>query len=170
MGAADSFYALEDNWSQFLLSADLVFSKLGAGAKGCSTSEPWFGRKLHEQKQDELLRFLYLARNAEEHGIERSLQQAYRVEVVPGVELRLRVELDPQGNAVFRREDDPSITVAMPLTGAAKAVTDRHGAAHEPPTKHRGKPIEPTVFEIGRLGLGHLERLVLEAEKLPQQE
>jgi hypothetical protein len=167
--SAQAFSVLEDSWSQFLVAADLVFSKLGAGAKGCSLSEPWFGRKLHEQKQDELLQFLYLARNSEEHGIERSLENAYRVDIRPGVVLHLDATFEANGDVVFRRQDDPKVIVPMPLTGAAKAVADRSGRMYGPPVTHRGQQVQPTVLEIGRLALRYLEGLVLEAEKLPQR-
>jgi len=169
MEDARAFSVLEENWSQFLVAADLVFSKLGAGAKGCSVSEPWFGRKLHQQKQDQLLNFLYLARNAEEHGIERSVENAYKVEVVPGVVLHLDATFEPNGDVVFRRQDDPAVIVHMPLTGAAKAVADRSGRMHGPPSSHLGQDVQPTVLEIGRLALAHLESLVREAEGLPQE-
>jgi hypothetical protein len=61
-------------WFEFLLAANRIYSKLERGAKGNGRSMAWFGRMKHARKNDELLSYLHHARNAEEHGLEQSIQ------------------------------------------------------------------------------------------------
>ena len=69
--AAKSFDEAEAAWTDFLVAAGAIYSKLEQGAKGHNTSEPWFGRKKKIRKDDPLLRYIHFARNSNEHGIER---------------------------------------------------------------------------------------------------
>jgi hypothetical protein len=71
MKAAKSVGDAEEAWTDFLLASSTIYSKLEQGAKGCSKSVPWFGRKKNERRSDPLLRYLHFARNSAEHGIER---------------------------------------------------------------------------------------------------
>src|ERR1700722_15573764 len=69
--AAGTTEDAEEAWTDFLLAASTIYSKLEQGAKGYRISEPWFGRKKKERRDDQLLRYLHFARNSAEHGIER---------------------------------------------------------------------------------------------------
>ncbi len=69
--AAANYDEAEESWSDFLLAAATIYSKLEQGSKSKGTSSGWFGRKKKERKDDPLLRFLHHARNSDEHGIER---------------------------------------------------------------------------------------------------
>lgn len=57
-------------WSDFLLAANVIFSKLQQGSKGHPKSIYWFGTVVNKRKNDSLLRYLHHARNADEHGLE----------------------------------------------------------------------------------------------------
>ncbi len=69
--AADSYQAAEDAWTDFLLPASSICSKLEQGTKAPSPSQGWFGRKKKERRDDPLLRYLHFAWNSDEHGVER---------------------------------------------------------------------------------------------------
>jgi hypothetical protein len=69
--AADGYDAAEEAWSDFLLAASTIYSKLEQGSKAKGSSAGWFGRKKKERKDDPVLRYLHHARNSDEHGIER---------------------------------------------------------------------------------------------------
>jgi hypothetical protein len=62
-------------WSDFLLAASGVYSKLEQGAKGHPSSRGWFGRVKRERKDTPLLKYLHHARNSDEHGIEEVLTE-----------------------------------------------------------------------------------------------
>jgi hypothetical protein len=56
----------EEAWTDFLLAASTIYSKLEQGSKGYAKTEPWFGKKKKERKDDPLLRYLHYARNSDE--------------------------------------------------------------------------------------------------------
>lgn len=166
-----SFSSLDESWSNFLVAAKIVFAKLGAGAKGDTKSEGWFQRVLGEQRSDPLLRFLYHARNAEEHGLDRSIEQAYDIRVVEGVRLEVDATFEPNGDVTFRNASEPLEVVHFTLKGTPKAISDgRSGKIIGPPTEHLGLPIsDPSIFGIAHLAVVYLERLIGDAQQLPQR-
>jgi hypothetical protein len=166
-----AFSTLDESWANFLVAVKIVFAKLGEGAKGDTKSEGWFARVLGEQRSDPLLRFLYHARNAEEHGLDRSIEQAYDIRVMAGVRLEVDATLEPNGDVTFRNASEPREVVHFALKGTPKAIVDRRsGKTIEPPTEHLGSPItDPSIFGIARLAVAYLERLVCDAQQLPQR-
>ncbi len=164
-----AFSELEGSWAHFLISANLVSAKLGAGAKGCPKSEMWFAQRRDESMRDDLLGYLRQARNAEEHGLERSIEHAYKVHPEQGVVLQLDVSFEPNGDLVFRRTDPPHDVMQMPLTRALGVVTDpRSGRVFHPPEQHLSRPVQArTAPEFGRLVLAYIEKIVFEADGLP---
>ncbi|MES3027041.1 MAG: hypothetical protein V4820_04180 [Pseudomonadota bacterium] len=172
MERATRFSDLDEGWSNFLVASKLAFAKLGAGAKGDRASEGWFSRKLGQQKTDPLLSYLYQARNAEEHGLDRSIEHAYDIRVLDGVVLEVDVTFESNGDLTFRNTLDPSEVVRFALKGTLKPVTDkRSGHAFAPPTEHLGCPLQDTsVFGIADAMIIYLERLIAEATQMPLRE
>jgi hypothetical protein len=165
------FSDLDESWSIFLVSVNLVFAKLRAGAKGDPKSEGWFARVLGEQRSDPLLRFLYHARNAEENGLDRSIENAYDIRVVDGVRVEVDATFEPNGDVIFRNAHDDREVIYLPLKGTPKAIIDRSGQVVGPPTDYLRSPMtDPSVFEIAHVAVAHLERLVSEAQQLPQRD
>ena len=164
---ATTFSVLEEGWSQFLIATNLTFMKLRAGSKGCPISEAWIAQRTQERDGDELLSYLHQARNAEEHGIDCSVQNGYKIEPVPGVTLHVDATFEPNGDVIFRRQDDPSVLVFFPLTGALKEIADRRGRTVGPPTSHLGQAIEPTARTIAGAATTYLDDMIVGAEALP---
>lgn len=50
--AAQTLPEVEIAWSDFLVAANRVFSKLEQGAKTNGRSSAWYGRKKHERRTD----------------------------------------------------------------------------------------------------------------------
>lgn len=171
MEQASKFSILDESWSNFLVATKLVFAKLGAGAKGDPASERWFARALGEQRSDPLLSFLYQARNAEEHGLDRSIEHAYDIRVVGGLKLEVDATFEPNGDVTFRKTHDPCEVVHFALKGTPKAITDgRSGHAFAPPTEHLGSPMrDNSIFGIAHAAVAHLDRLIADASQLPQR-
>jgi hypothetical protein len=71
LSAAKAIEEAEAAWTDFLIAAATIYSKLEQGAKGSGRCEGWFGQKKKARKDDQLLRYLHFARNSNEHGIER---------------------------------------------------------------------------------------------------
>jgi hypothetical protein len=172
MEQAIAFSTLDESWSNFLVAAKLVFAKLGAGAKGDPTSEGWFARVKGDQRSDPLLRFLYQARNAEEHGLDRSIEHAYDIRVVEGVRIEVDVTSEPNGDLTFRNAHDSRQIIRFALKGTPKTIIDgRSLQVFAPPTEHLGSPMtDPSIFGIAHTAVAYLERLVGDARQLPQRQ
>jgi hypothetical protein len=172
---ATNYDDAEDAWSDFLLAASTIYSKLEQGSKSKGTSAPWFGRKRKERKDDPLLHFLHLARNSDEHGIERVASRGGNPRDHGGISLK------------FNEYREHTITeVRDPKTGEVKLqnikailhgpslqmvrIHDRRfGTYCDPPTKHLGKTIEVednSLIGVASLGFDYLSALVAEAETL----
>jgi hypothetical protein len=167
---AASYAAFERAWSDFLLSCSGVYSKLEQGAKGCGMSEGWFGRKKHDRKRDELLRYLHQARNADEHGVGGTLLLYATIEAVRG-KLHAIQFTTSDDDATFTPIGDKDADMKVRKHIGLKVVSDsRYGDVFLPPTEHLGQRLnEPTALDVARLGLSYLERLVGEACQLPSR-
>src|SRR3977135_1049935 len=73
--AATTLEASEEAWTDYLVAVSAIYSKLEQGAKSDPKSRQWFGGKKKERRGDPLLRYLHAARNSNEHGIERVVEQ-----------------------------------------------------------------------------------------------
>jgi hypothetical protein len=158
-------------WSDFLLASAGIYSKLEQGVKGCGTSEGWFGRKKHDRKKDELLRYIHHARNTDEHGLSgTTLRRAsFKGVNIQSVGVRLGIDGEP----IFDAQGGKDATVEITQATVLKAVKDeRYGDTFMPPTQHLGQPVPggplPDAVTVAKLGLAYLERLVSEASQLPQ--
>lgn len=159
-------------WSDFLLAAAGVYSKLETGSKDCPKSKPWFGRKKHDRKTDPLLAYMHQARNVDEHGLGSTTENTFGVgiggngsadliEILPGPDGTMETRVTGgKGNLRIRMETKP---VLMRVTD------DRFGDVFEPPSSHLGKPVgELSPAQAARLTVAYLEGLVAEATELPQ--
>lgn len=63
------FEGFRDVWSQFLTAAKGIYTVLEQGAKASPQSQTWFASKTAERKGDELLKYVFHARNDDEHGL-----------------------------------------------------------------------------------------------------
>jgi hypothetical protein len=169
--SATEIEVAEEAWTNFLISVSAIYSKLEQGAKDSNKSSPWFGEKKHERKVDPLLRYLHLARNSNEHGIERV------VSTTPnnrwqGRELkfneRIPVKISP---------GDPVTGPTGPFVGAVAAgstltpirVYDtKHGGYCDPPETHFGVAIQLRGFVDGlaEVAIPYFRKVLTEAEAL----
>ncbi|WP_139043881.1 hypothetical protein [Allomesorhizobium alhagi] len=177
---SSSYEDSEDAWTDFLLACSAIYSKLEQGAKKNGKSLAWFGRKKHERKKDDLLRYVHFARNTDEHGIERITAQE------PGNNTRMIRPTYGERHPITAQVFDPKTGERVGglrkgvMDGArlrcVRVVDDRYGDACDPPLSHLGKPIHIPEVDgirggdypdvIAGLVLDYLETLVSEAETL----
>jgi hypothetical protein len=69
MRGAKSYAEFKSGWSDFLLAAGRIYTKLEQGAKSNSKSSAWFGARKHERRTDPLLTYIWHARNVDKHGL-----------------------------------------------------------------------------------------------------
>jgi hypothetical protein len=163
---------LSIDWSNFVMAANTVYTKLEQGSKGNKTSEYWYGTKKHARKKDPLLRYLHAARNSDEHSLElvsgfgvsgRSFHKGVTVAVD---ESRRNIKIDFQDSP----KPEPGAKVAeLRIAFYPQTVTDqRFSDRFDPPTSHLGQLIaDQTAPGIAALALDYLEKMISEARALP---
>lgn len=170
--AATNFKEAEEAWTDFLLAASAIYSKLEQGSKGYPQSEPWFGRKKTERRNDPLLSYIHHARNSDEHGIERIVGMTPPNRDGLGRQLKFneRVPIkfkchDPktgeqtaEGEGVF----------AGPTIKPIRVYDRRFGDYFDPPLTHMGENIDYFDFVdgIAAAAFKYLTSLVSDAESL----
>ncbi len=150
LASADHFAEIERHWSAFLVAAGRVYTKLEQGSKANSKCSAWWGRKLHERRSEELLAYIWHARNADEHGLSKVTQKH------PG---SFNLTKPPDGRGYGEVE------VVYPHIQLVDVV-DR-GVRFPVPQTSRGQQINnPHPNNVGLLALMELEVLLKEAEDL----
>lgn len=170
--AGGTFEAFTDTWFSFLTAYKSIYTALEQGAKLSAQSRQWFGSKSSERRRDQLLQYLYQARNDEEHGLENATKavpgRATLEIVVPD---SLQIDLSnvtfhgntarlPNGDAAKVIENIPPHVILV-------SVQDRGRNEYQPPTTHLGIPIQDaSPLGVARLAQAYMERMVKEAEGL----
>ena len=161
----------QDHWLEFLRAWKAGYSKVEQAAKDNARELQWFGAVKKERRADPLLRYLFEARNDEEHGltqsaIARPARAIFRAtKDVPSARLiyhegKIVDVVGRNGESVaefsLREEQETSL----------RPVKDRGGNVIPPPTSHFDKPMEPMPHPAPELGLQYLEALIATAEAM----
>jgi hypothetical protein len=163
---SNDFAAIERHWTEFLGAAGRVFNKLEQGAKVSGESRAWFGRKHGQRRSDPLLRYVWHARNVNEHSLEQV------AELNPG---HAKVVEPTKRDLAALAEWEKTETRPHAVLGlveavfshvALKSVTDR-AVPFPPPDTHLGAKVEhKTPAHVGDLELAYLAAMIAEAESL----
>jgi hypothetical protein len=170
--SAPNFDEAEEAWDHFLHGASRVYEKLKAGARGYPESWAWFGKKLDERRDDELLCYIHHARNSDHHRFEDILKRepgGFGIGAIGRVRV-YEFGIDWKGEPFGRWE---------PETPGAQLIVHRQFAhlrlvpvidkaiTYPVPTKHSGKPVlDRTVMSVGQLMVAYLESSLDEAASL----
>lgn len=172
LDAGGTFEAFTDTWFSFLTAYKSIYTALEQGAKVSAQSRQWFGSKSSERRGDELLQYLYQARNDEEHGLENATKavpgRATLEIVVPD---SLQIDLSNvafHGNtARLSNGDTARVIENIPPHVILVPVQDRGRNEYRSPTTHLGIPIQDaSPLGVARLAQTYMERVVKEAEGL----
>jgi hypothetical protein len=162
---------LSIDWSNFVMAANTVYTKLEQGSKGHKKSEYWYGTEKHARKKDPLLRYLHAARNSDEHSLElvsgvgvsgRSFHEGVTVAID---ESRRNIKIDFKDAP----EPEPGVKVAeLRIAFYPQTVTDqRFKVRFDPPSSHLSQPIaDQTASGIAVLALDYLEKMITVAQAL----
>jgi len=171
--AATKIEDAEEAWSDFLLAASTIYSKLEQGSKGHGPSQGWFGRKKKERKDDPLLRYLHFARNSDEHGIERvAATTGNNTNPLQGNrKLRFNERFPVKMTQIEEKTKQPfgetfDAVIAGPTLKPVRVTDSRFKDYCDPPRTHMGKHISYCDFVdgIAAVALAYLKELVAEAE------
>lgn len=168
--SAEYFDDAESAWSDFLLAASGIYSKLEQGAKGYPKSEPWFGTEKKLRKSDPLLRYIHFARNADEHGIERVTDRS-----LDNLNLKFNERFSMQAQRLDKKTHEPvgnpiDVVMAGPTIKLVRVYDRRFGDFVDPPETHLGQAVPfGTSFphDVGEVALGYLRKMIERAEALP---
>lgn len=175
---ATAFERFQSRWSEFLIHSGSVLNALEAGSNHTAQGRQWYGKIKRACRQDELVRYLHQARNAEEHDIEGTSN------LKPGgISLKL-----PQGSSIhihqlvldesFYRDPEAAIRQGVTVTKGSLLIEKRGGKAvlrpvtyrgvtFEPPSTHKGAQLAADdPITIGGLYIEFLEDLVRKATHL----
>jgi hypothetical protein len=165
---------IESAWSDLLLAASGIYSKLEQASKVSGKPKTWFGLKKKERKDDPLLSYAHHARNSDEHGIENIIsvkekgsatirfREPYDPKKLEG--LQISVGKDNRGNVVVTSSNEDVASTKMYDT--TQVVLDdvkdnRYGDTFQPPYEHLGQKVEnQTPKDVGRLLVAYLETLI----------
>jgi len=172
MEASTEFRSFGAAWSDFLIAASGIYSKLQQGAKSNGSSGGWFGKKMNARKTDELLRYIHHARNSDEHGLAPTTHlEPGSFAVGGGGSYRFDGIIGPGGSlAVTHLGGPPPRLEITPASVRLVTVFDeKHGNQYQPPAIHLGATLSDTSpLSVAKLGLAYLSALIAEADKLPE--
>lgn len=171
--AATTLEDAEEAWSDFLLAASTIYSKLEQGSKGHNRSAPWFGKKKKERRDDDLLRYLHFARNSDEHGIQRVSATTGPNFRGDGRAMRFNEREYVKMQKVNRQSGEPEGplidgVLAGPTLKPVRATDSRYGDYCDPPEIHLGEAIKYCSFVDGlaKAAIPYLRQLIEEAQEL----
>lgn len=158
MKAARSFADFEEAWEDFLCRLERAWNK-SEKAYGAGGYEPFRGRVAKERRSDSLLRYLMMARDANEHTVQETVEHEPGYLAVHGpdgrLEKRTKVSIGDVGTA--------AVIKVVPQRRILVRAESR-GCEAEPPTKHGGRSLERTdPASVAELGVRYYEEFVLRA-------
>jgi hypothetical protein len=172
---AKSHEEFSDTWYTFLTAAKNIYTALENGSKASPKDRQWFGAKKAERQNDELLQYLFQARDDDEHGLESVTEEATKAMTVgefrPGFSNSFYIDSITPG------KNGPNIKGVVSFDGrpvlierrthtVLKTVVARGNIEYPPPRTHLGQALEVNYpIPIARRALVYLSKLVAEAER-----
>jgi len=169
---APDYHSFCRAWTDFLMAGGAIINIIETGARSTPQGRQWYGGERTKARADPLLRYMYQARNGEEHGLEPVVHHRPTGLLVggPGESVvTSNLKFDSMGNpsgTFYNPEGKPlSVKIAPARPVLAPVRDERHGDVFDPPKEHLGKPIsDPHPLTVGTLYLDYLEGFVAEAE------
>ncbi|MGV3730213.1 MAG: hypothetical protein ACO1NN_05590 [Sphingopyxis sp.] len=165
----------QTHWQDFLVQWKGAYMKVQQAAKTTPQELQWFGGINTFRRKDPLLRWLYEARNDEEHyGLTDSAiykPADWLFKLTKGGPRKVLCKLDgPNGPQLIDKETGEVVGVLQshdPQVSQLQEVTERDGKRKvPPPTRHLGRNIPPEPKIAAFLGLQWLTELVASAEAM----
>ena len=168
-------------WFEFLIAAKSVYTSLETGSKTTPQSRQWYGGKAAERRNDELLQYVYQARNDDEHGLGDVVEHVpgrFTLGVGPGApgytpefsrSLRVENMSIEKGRITVEATslDGKRIGIKRTPDHVALSPVDARGVVYQPPTKHLGKSLPSNLpLPVAELMIAYLAGMVAEAGKL----
>jgi len=161
-------------WYLFLVAWKAIYTLLEKGSKTSAQSRQWFGSKKTERRGDQLLQYMFEARNSEEHGLEEiTALRPGRLLIGtngPGHSRSIRFDgtIGPGGALRVTALDGlPVGVVQHPSRAVLVPVHALGNRTIPPPATHKGVPLpKQDPLTVATLALAYAETLVTEAASL----
>ncbi|NTI74244.1 hypothetical protein [Rhizobium rhizogenes] len=154
----------EHAWIKFVEKFGRFFNKLGAAAKGDPRSEGWVATLNQKRSADEMLCYLWQARNCVEHSIEDIAERRPGSIGIGGSFVHFESLVVKNGRISGKLNGSPDMFIRnQPPTLALLPITNR-GQIYQVPSNHLGEPITATPNSLAHLALAYGERIITEAE------
>jgi hypothetical protein len=164
-----SYQEFTDVWYTFLTASKSIWTVLEVGAKDDPESRQWFALKSKQRRADELLTYLFEARNDDEHGIApvTALKPGYLSigKVEPGFSNSVFISGSFETELIVRSLDGkPVLIEEQPNTAKLAVINPRGRPPMDPPTTHLGEPLpDDSPLTVATLALNYLTKLIEEA-------
>ncbi|MDN3571820.1 hypothetical protein [Methylobacterium longum] len=163
-----------DIWYVLLTASKNFYTILEQGSKISAQSRQWYGAKKQERRSDPLLRYMYEARNDDEHGLNLGSEDVPGSLAIgvnkPGFSSAMSISgtFGPGGNLSVKSLDGKPVLVEQTLPHARLiSVRDRSNVEYKPPTEHKGQPLESNLpLPVAKLMVAHLETMIVQAQAL----
>lgn len=165
-----------DTWYTFTVAAKSVWTMLEQAAKDNPQCRQWFGAKANERRNDELLQYLFEARNDDEHGLDQVTEQVPTILRAPqnrpgfstGIKINKLVvsrngveQLDVEGGL----DGKPLLLEYTPGYAKLASLSPRGRPHLDPPRMHMGSSIpDRSPIAVASLAMTYLSALVEEAK------
>jgi hypothetical protein len=176
-----SFDEFDTAWFVFLSAWKAVYTTLEQGVKGDPKATQWFGLRNKTRRADELLQYLYQARNDDTHGLEEQAQKTSGGLAFgrpldsskPMIIKNMTISTGPAGPSITYDATSENFDPHFEIIAAKVSllpVRDRDkqsGKVYPPPTSHLGNPLkDDSPVYIAELGLAYVRSMVEDAKSL----
>lgn len=178
MEAESTLEGREDEWFTFLRAWKGIYTTLEQAVKGDSKATMWFGQQNAARRKDQLLQYMYQARNDDEHGLTRTTARepghiSFGRAIDPSRSVHIgRLEFRSHGEQLTiidgggHSNFDPYVEV-VPEHLKLMPVKDRdRSTTYNPPSQHLGQPFDdgtdPVI--VAQAALKYAENLLRDAE------
>lgn len=174
---AHNFAEFESHWNDLLIHCGGAINLIESGSRDTPQGRQWYGGIKREFNGDELLKYMFQARNAIEHDFRdvvwesnASMQSVCttggNINFEDGIPMWGSNEEIPFGSIV--KNPDAAIIQITPSGPKLLAVENRKfGDIFRPPSMHLGRPIpEISPRAVGALYISYIESLLARAAEL----
>jgi hypothetical protein len=176
--ACKDYRTFVDTWYTFITASKNIWTVLEQGAKDNAQCRQWFGTKANYRRADELLQYLFEARNDDEHGLDAITEHVPGTLKVgvnkPGFSNAMHIKnlvIDGEGQISFETESldgKPILVEQTPSYARLAQIRPRGRPPMHPPTSHLGTALsDNSPVAVADTAVVYLEALVAEARGRP---
>lgn len=176
---ATSYIEFCDHWYLFLTAWKGIYTILEQGAKASPQARQWFGAKQSERRTDDLLQYVYQARNDDEHGLDTATNLdpgyvAIGIKTNPAEKMSMSIDeirFDANGFKVSGVKDSngnpiPVVTEVRGPHPVLIPVRDIGGKIYPPPIMHLGNKLpDKEPLTIAKAAYAYACDFLSEAER-----